>query len=158
MGWAKVFRWRTFYFKIYKWTLTNTRCNIIYQQRALCYNFDTKEKLWTITTENTSTEETIYTCQFIFSCSGYYNYAKGIPRIYRSIEVWRKIIHPQKWPENLNVVDKTIIVIGSGATAVTIELAAEAKMVTMLQRSPTYIAALPNKDKVAARIKRLFPR
>jgi cation diffusion facilitator CzcD-associated flavoprotein CzcO len=54
------------------------RNNIIYQQRALCYNFDTKEKLWTITTENTSTaEETIYTCQFIFSCSGYYNYAKG---------------------------------------------------------------------------------
>jgi cation diffusion facilitator CzcD-associated flavoprotein CzcO len=54
--------------------------NIIYQQRALCYNFDTKEKLWTITTENTSTaEETIYTCQFIFSCSGYYNYA-GIPQ------------------------------------------------------------------------------
>jgi cation diffusion facilitator CzcD-associated flavoprotein CzcO len=64
------------------------RNNIIYQQRALCYNFDTKEKLWTITTENTSTaEETIYTCQFIFSCSGYYNYTKGYTRIYRSIEV-----------------------------------------------------------------------
>jgi cation diffusion facilitator CzcD-associated flavoprotein CzcO len=132
--------------------------NIIYQQRALCYNFDTKEKLWTITTENTSTaEETIYTCQFL--AVAVINYARVYPRIYRSIEVWRKIIHPQKWPENLNIVDKTIIVIGSGA-AVTIvpELAAEAKMVTMLQRSPTYIAALPNKDKVAARIKRLFPK
>jgi cation diffusion facilitator CzcD-associated flavoprotein CzcO len=68
--------------------------------------------------------------------------------------------NPSSKSENLNVVDKTIIVIGSGATAVTIvpELAAEAKMVTMLQRSPTYIAALPNKDKVAARIKRLFPK
>jgi cation diffusion facilitator CzcD-associated flavoprotein CzcO len=115
------------------------RDNIIYQQRALCYNFDTKEKLWT---ENTSTaEETIYTCQFIFSCSGY-NYAKGIPEFTDHQSSLRN--NPSsKWPENLNVVDKTIIVIGSGATAVTIvpELAAEAKMVTMLQRSPTYIAA-----------------
>jgi cation diffusion facilitator CzcD-associated flavoprotein CzcO len=85
---------------------------------------------------------------------------KGIPEFTDQSRFEGKIIHPQKWPENLNVVDKTIIVIGGGATAVTIvpELAAEAKMVTMLQRSPTYIAALPNKDKVAARIKRLFPK
>jgi cation diffusion facilitator CzcD-associated flavoprotein CzcO len=102
--------------------LTNTRCdNIIYQQRALCYNFDTKEKLWTITTENTSTaEETIYTCQFIFSCSGYYNYTKGYTPEFTDQSSLKENNPSSKWPENLNVVDKTIIVIGSGATAVTI--------------------------------------
>jgi cation diffusion facilitator CzcD-associated flavoprotein CzcO len=75
---------------------------------------------------------------------------KGIPQNLPINRGLKEIIHPQKWPENLNVVDKTIIVIGSGATAVTIvpELAAEAKMVTMLQRSPTYIAALPKKIKL----------
>jgi cation diffusion facilitator CzcD-associated flavoprotein CzcO len=79
-GMSKVFRWRTFYFKIYK-PLTNTRCEITLSinSNALCYNFDTKimdDNYW-----NTSTaEETIYTCQFIFSCSGYYNYTKGIPQ------------------------------------------------------------------------------
>jgi cation diffusion facilitator CzcD-associated flavoprotein CzcO len=87
------------------------RDNIIYQQRALCYNFDTKEKLWTITTENTSTaEETIYTCQFIFSCVTIIM-PKGIPQFTDQSSL-KEIIHPQKWPENLNVVDKTIIVIG----------------------------------------------
>jgi cation diffusion facilitator CzcD-associated flavoprotein CzcO len=59
------------------------RNNIIYQQRALCYNFDTKE-LWTITTENSTAEETIYTCQFIFSCSGYYNYIRVYPEFTKS--------------------------------------------------------------------------
>jgi cation diffusion facilitator CzcD-associated flavoprotein CzcO len=97
------------------------RDNIIYQQRALCYNFDTKEKLWTITTENTSTaEETIYTCQFIFSCSGYYNYTKGYTPEFTDQSSLKENNPSSKWPENLNVVDKTIIVIGSGATAVTI--------------------------------------
>jgi cation diffusion facilitator CzcD-associated flavoprotein CzcO len=135
------------------------RDNIIYQQRALCYNFDTKEKLWTITTENTSTAEE-FTPVSLSLAVVLLHYAKGYtPEFTDQSRFEGKIIHPQKWPENLNVVDKTIV-IGSGATAVTIvpELAAEAKMVTMLQRSPTYIAALPNKDKVAARIKRLFPK
>lgn len=138
------------------------RDHIIYKQRALSYNFDTKEKLWTIATMNTATkEEVVYSCQFIFSCSGYYNYAKGYTPEFRDQSNFEgKIIHPQKWPEKLDVADKKVVIIGSGATAVTIvpELAAEAAEVVMLQRSPTYIAALPNKDKIAARLKRLFPK
>jgi monooxygenase len=138
------------------------RDHIIYKQRALSYNFDTKEKLWTITTMNTATkEEVAYSCQFIFGCSGYYNYAKGYtPEFNYQSNFEGKIIHPQKWPEKLDVADKKVVIIGSGATAVTIvpELAAEAAEVVMLQRSPTYIAALPNKDKIAARLKRLFPK
>jgi monooxygenase len=138
------------------------RDHIIYEQRALSYNFDTKEKLWTITGLNTATEEeTVYTCQFIFSCSGYYNYAKGYtPEFKDQSHFQGEIIHPQKWPKQLDVADKKVVIIGSGATAVTIvpELAAEEAQVVMLQRSPTYIAALPNKDKIAARLKSMFPK
>lgn len=71
-----------------------------------------------------------------------------------------ELIHPQKWPEKLDVDNKKIVIIGSGATAVTIvhELAAQAKQVTTLQRSPKYIATLPNKDKIATRLKRILPK
>lgn len=138
------------------------REHIIYNQRALSYNFDTKAKSWTVTTVNTVTEEeTVYRCQFIFSCSGYYNYNKGYtPEFKDQSRFEGKIIHPQKWPEKLDVANKKVVIIGSGATAVTIlpELAAEGAQVVMLQRSPTYIAALPNKDKIAARLKKLFPK
>ena len=138
------------------------REHIIYNQRALSYNFDKEKKLWTVITVNTVTEkETVYMCQFIFSCSGYYNYNKGYtPEFKNQSRFEGKIVHPQKWPEELDVANKKVVIIGSGATAVTIvpELAAEGAKVVMLQRSPTYIAALPNKDKIAARLKSLFPK
>lgn len=138
------------------------RDHIIYQQKALTFNFDTKAKLWTITTINPVTaEESLYSCQFLFSCSGYYNYTKGYTPQFKDQSFYEgKIIHPQQWPKDLAVANKKIVVIGSGATAVTIvpELAAEAERVTMLQRSPTYIAALPNRDKMAAKLKRWFPQ
>ncbi|SHL34624.1 flavin-containing monooxygenase [Flavobacterium xanthum] len=138
------------------------RDHIRYQQSAVSYNFDTKEKLWTVTTVNSSTaEQTVYTCQFIFSCSGYYNYSKGFTPEFKDQSCFEgQIIHPQQWPDKLAVANKKVVIIGSGATAVTIvpELATEGAQVVMLQRSPTYIAALPNKDKIAARLKRLFPK
>lgn len=138
------------------------RDHIRYQQSAVSYNFNTKEKLWTVTAVNSITaDQTVYTCQFIFSCSGYYNYSKGYTPAFKDQSRFvGKIIHPQQWPEKLDVADKKVVVIGSGATAVTIvpELATEGAQVVMLQRSPTYIAALPNKDKIAARLKRLFPK
>jgi monooxygenase len=138
------------------------RNHIIYQQRAISYNFNTEKKLWTVTTANTLTgEELIYTCSFIFSCSGYYNYTKGhTPEFKGQAEYEGEIIHPQKWPENLDCSNKKIVVIGSGATAVTIvpKLASQASHITMLQRSPTYIGALPNKDKVGTFMKRIFSK
>jgi cation diffusion facilitator CzcD-associated flavoprotein CzcO len=125
------------------------------------FNFDSQAKLWTIIATNPVTnKETIYTCQFIFSCSGYYNYTKGYQPEFIDESLFQgPIIHPQQWPKDLAVANKKIVIIGSGATAVTIvpELAKEATLVTMLQRSPTYIAALPNHDKMAAKLKRLFP-
>jgi monooxygenase len=138
------------------------RDHIRYQQKVVIFNFNTQTKLWTITATNPITEkETSYTCQFIFSCSGYYNYTKGYTPNFKDGSLFQgPIIHPQQWPKNLSVANKKVVVIGSGATAVTIvpELAVDAEHVTMLQRSPTYIAALPNHDKMAAKIKRLFPR
>jgi len=138
------------------------RDHIIYEQKALTYNFDTKEKLWTVTTINTQTgEQTIYKSQLIFVCSGYYNYAKGYTPEFKDQALFTgELIHPQKWPEKVAVANKKVVIIGSGATAVTIlpELAAKGASVVMLQRSPTYIAALPSNDKIAARLKRLFPK
>ncbi len=138
------------------------RNHIKYQQRAISYNFNTDEKLWTVTTANTVTgKETIYTCNFIFNCSGYYNYTKGYtPEFKGQSDYEGEIIHPQKWPEDLDCTNKKIIVIGSGATAVTIipKLASQSSHITMLQRSPTYIGVIPNKDKIGAFIKRVFSK
>ena len=86
---------------------------------------------------------------FIISCTGYYNYDKGHePEFKGSDDFKGQIIHPQKWPENLDYSGKRVTVIGSGATAVTLvpEMSAKAAHVTMLQRSPTYMAAVPAKD------------
>lgn len=136
--------------------------HIVYSQRAVSYNFDTKTKSWTVTSTNTETGEKVnYTCNFIFSCSGYYNYEQGYTPTFKGQEDFEgEIIHPQKWPKDANMANKKVVVIGSGATAVTIvpEIAEITEHVTMLQRSPTYIGVLPNKDKIAAFIKKVFPK
>lgn len=140
----------------------NVRDKIVYSQRAITYNFDSKTKRWNITTRNTKTgEETQYTSNFIFSCSGYYTYDKGYTPTFEGQEDFKgTIIHPQKWPEDANLNNKKVVVIGSGATAVTIvpEIAEITEHVTMVQRSPTYIGALPNKDIIAGFIKKIFPK
>lgn len=136
--------------------------HIKYQQRVVSYNFNSKEKLWTVTTTNTETkEEANYTCNFIFSCSGYYNYEKGYtPEFKGQLDFEGDIIHPQKWPKNIDLNNKKIVVIGSGATAITLvpNIASTAEHITMLQRSPTYVGVLPNKDKVGLFLKRIFPK
>jgi len=134
---------------------------ITFNQKVVSYNFDTSKNLWTVKTINPKTkEEHFYTSQFIFNASGYYNYDHGYTPEFKGFENFKgQFIHPQKWDINLDYKNKKVVVIGSGATAVTIvpKIADEVTKVTMLQRSPTYIAALPNKDKVAKFIKFLFP-
>ena len=106
-------------------------------------------------------KENVFTCNFIFSCSGYYNYDEGYTPTFKNQSLFEgQIVHPQHWPEKLDVAGKNVVIIGSGATAVTIlpELANQGAQVVLLQRSPTYIAALPNHDKIAARIKRVFSK
>tara|TARA_B110000037_G_scaffold75894_1_gene90869 strand:- start:501 stop:1943 length:1443 start_codon:yes stop_codon:yes gene_type:complete len=102
----------------------------------------------------------IMTCNFIFMCSGYYSYKEGYTPDFEGINDFNgQIVHPQKWTTDINYVDKNVIVIGSGATAVTIvpEVAKKAKHVTMLQRSPTYVVSAPQKDPIASLLQSFLP-
>ena len=123
--------------------------------------FATDTALWTVTATKTDTGETvIYTCNFLFMCSGYYSYQGGHEPTFPGSESFDgPIVHPQKWPEDLDYSGKNVVVIGSGATAVTMVpvLAADAKHVTMLQRSPSYMTARPSVDRWAQRLRRFLP-
>jgi len=138
------------------------RDKIQYQTEVTSVNFDTTKNIWTVntTSSKTNTIET-YTCNFLFICTGYYNYKNGYTPKYPGIENYKgKVIHPQHWPEDLDYKGKKVVVIGSGATAVTIvpKMADDTAHITMLQRSPTYVGTFPNKDKVAAFLKKILPK
>lgn len=101
-----------------------------------------------------------YTCNFLYLCSGYYDYQSGYSPAFQRVQDFQgRIVHPQRWPRDLDYRAKRVVVIGSGATAVTLvpALAETAAHVTMLQRSPTYIVALPSKDRVADLLRKLLP-
>ncbi|MFT3694143.1 MAG: NAD(P)/FAD-dependent oxidoreductase [Kofleriaceae bacterium] len=109
---------------------------------------------WTITAAQT------WTCNFLYACSGYYDYDAGYtPELAGRSDFQGTIIHPQHWPEGFDYTGKRIVVIGSGATAVTLvpELAKQAAHVTMLQRSPTYIMTRPAVDKIADWLRAKLP-
>ena len=100
------------------------------------------------------------TCNFLCMCSGYYDYAKGhSPEFVGAADFAGKIVHPQFWPEGLDYADKRVVVIGSGATAVTLvpEMAKQAAHVTMLQRSPTYVVSRPAEDPIANWLRARLP-
>ncbi len=100
------------------------------------------------------------TCNFVYLCTGYYDYEKGYtPRWPGMSQFTGQVVHPQKWPENLDYSGKRVVVIGSGATAVTLvpAMAEKAGHVTMLQRSPTYIVNIPQQDKIANWLRAHFP-
>ena len=90
------------------------KSQIKYQKRAVSYNFNSDQKLWSIITLNTATgKKSVYTCNFIFSCSGYYNYDEGYSPEFKCQSDYKgDIIHPQKWPENFDCTNKKIVVIG----------------------------------------------
>ena len=128
--------------------------------KVVSADWSNAENRWTLEIENNGGPSTI-TCSFLLLCSGYYNYEQGYAPTFRGAEDFAgPIIHPQHWPEDLDYADKNIVVIGSGATAVTLVPAlanSGAKHVTMLQRSPTYIITQPAKDKMADRLNRWLP-
>jgi len=115
-------------------------------------SWSSRDAKWTVQVENKKTQNVKnYTCEFLFLCGGYYNYKEGYtPQFEGRDNFTGDIVHPQKWPKDLNYKNKNVVVIGSGATAVTIipSMAGEAEHVTMLQRSPTYFVAWPDEDKV----------
>jgi cation diffusion facilitator CzcD-associated flavoprotein CzcO len=101
-----------------------------------------------------------FTCDFLYMCSGYYDYGEGYLPEWPGVERFAgRIVHPQAWPKDLDYVDKRVVVIGSGATAVTLvpALAERAAHVTMLQRSPTYIVARPSQDATATWLREHLP-
>ncbi|WP_253259319.1 alpha/beta fold hydrolase [Subtercola boreus] len=149
------------------------RPNIRLNTRVLSAAFSSETALWTVTAVRTSAaeyvqgdsgggdEETLtFTCSFLSVCSGYYRYDEGYTPALPGADTFEgRIVHPQHWPTDLDHADKRVVVIGSGATAVTLvpSLAKTAAQVTMLQRSPTYIAAVPSKDRTADRLRRRLP-
>ncbi len=101
------------------------------------------------------------TCRFLYACSGYYSYDEAHAPAFDGMDRFGgQVVHPQWWPADLDVTGKRVVVIGSGATAITLvpALAATAAQVTMLQRSPTYVATLPSRDVVANLLRTLLPR
>lgn len=142
--------------------------HIRFNHRIVRADWSTPDACWHITAERTGTglgsagqEQLDLTCGFLFSCSGYYRYDQGYQPEFPGMERFGgTIVHPQHWPEDLDYADQRVVVIGSGATAVTLlpALAREADHVTMLQRSPSYIATLPTKNPITPLLRRLLPR
>jgi cation diffusion facilitator CzcD-associated flavoprotein CzcO len=105
-------------------------------------------------------ETVTFTCSFLFMCTGYYRYDEGFTPHFEGQERFAgEIVHPQHWPESLDYSGKRVVVIGSGATAITLvpAMAERAAHVTMLQRSPSYVVSLPAEDPIAQRLRRYLP-
>lgn len=118
---------------------------------------------WTVTAERTvdgETKKVTYTCNFLLSCAGYYSYEAGYTPEFKGRKNFKgPVVHPQEWPEDLDYTGKKVVIIGSGATAVTLlpAMAEKAKHVTMLQRSPTYMANIPEKDHISDALRLVLP-
>jgi monooxygenase len=119
------------------------------------------DAVWTIEAERGAGQELVrFTCNFLFTCTGYYDYADGYtPEFPGSEKFGGRIVHPQKWPAEFDYAGQRVVVIGSGATAVTLvpAMAETAAHVTMLQRSPGYVVSLPSKDALANWLRRHLP-
>ncbi len=114
---------------------------------------------WTVSA-NTNGIDVTFTCNYLFMCSGYYSYTAGhTPEFPGRERFTGQVVHPQAWPADLDYADKRVVVIGSGATAMTLvpAMANDARHVTMLQRSPTYVASAPDIDPFANRLRKLLP-
>ncbi|MEU1209598.1 NAD(P)/FAD-dependent oxidoreductase [Nocardia sp. NPDC005825] len=137
--------------------------HIRFGTKVVAAEWNSGESRWTLTLEQRTgdqVERRTLTCGFLYSCSGYYNYDQGHNPVFPGIDDFTgTVVHPQFWPEDLDYAGKRVVVIGSGATAVTLvpAMAEQAELVTMLQRSPTWISAVPGRDKVADRMRELLP-
>lgn len=122
-------------------------------------SWDSETATWTVQATNNGAPVTL-SCNFLFMCTGYYNYDAGYtPEFAGRDDFGGTIVHPQFWPEGLDYAGKKVVVIGSGATAVTLvpEMAKDAAKVTMLQRSPSYVVSRPGEDALANRLRRMLP-
>ncbi len=139
----------------------NIRQHIRLEHHVVSAAWSSQDALWTLEVQTSDADQTVtYTCNFLSMCSGYYNYEHGYTPDFQGMEDFEgQLLHPQKWPEGLNYDNQQIVVIGSGATAVTIvpEMAKRAGHVVMLQRSPTYVVSGPDEDWIANLCNRILP-
>jgi len=135
--------------------------HIRYGNKVVAASWSSSEARWKVEVAPADGgEHKEISCHFLHMCSGYYNYEHGYTPEFEGAERFGgQIIHPQFWPRNLDYAGKRIVVIGSGATAVTLvpALAKTAAMVTMLQRSPTYVVSRPSEDRLANKLRAILP-
>ncbi|HXY28199.1 MAG TPA: NAD(P)/FAD-dependent oxidoreductase, partial [Acidimicrobiales bacterium] len=135
--------------------------HIRFRHRVVAADWSTADGVWRVRAERTDTGDVVeLTAGFLFSCTGYYRYDHGYRPDFAGTDDFAGIIvHPQEWPEDLDVSAKRMVVIGSGATAVTLvpALAQRGAQVTMVQRSPTYIGTIPQTNPVVALLRRVLP-
>ena len=133
--------------------------HIQYSHKVTRCEWSSNQGIWTVHA-TTPQGEVALTCNMLLMCAGYYSYKAGYEPAFKGSEDFKgKIIHPQKWPEDLDYTNKKVVVIGSGATAVTLipAMAKDVDHITMLQRSPTYMAIRPSEDGVANFLRRILP-
>ena len=132
---------------------------IRFGHRVEAASWDSATARWTLTVTHGAGQKA-YRCSFLYMCSGYYDYEEGYTPVFPGRERFEGVIvHPQHWPQDLDYRGKRVVVIGSGATAVTLvpSMARDAGHVTMLQRSPTYVVSRPAEDRLANRLRRWLP-
>ena len=135
--------------------------HVRFGHRVLRAEWSSDDACWTVEAQRADTQETVeLTCGFLLVCSGYYRYDEGYTPEFPGAERFGgQIVHPQHWDDGVEYDGKRVVVIGSGATAVTLvpALAATAAHVTMLQRSPSYILPVPGEDRIAHSLRRFLP-
>ncbi|MFC3078757.1 flavin-containing monooxygenase [Phenylobacterium terrae] len=137
--------------------------HIRFRHKVVRADWSSEAAAWTVEavrTDGERSESVRFTCNFLFLCGGYYSYEGGYTPQWEGMDRFRgRIVHPQAWPEDLDYAGKRVVVIGSGATAVTLvpEMARTAGHVTMLQRSPTYVVSRPAEDAMANKLRRRLP-
>ncbi|NEK58671.1 NAD(P)/FAD-dependent oxidoreductase [Geodermatophilus sabuli] len=135
--------------------------HIRFSHRVVAAEWSSAAARWTVTAERVDTGETVrLSCSWLSVCSGYYRYDEGFRPEFPGEERFAgPVVHPQHWPDDLDWTGKRVVVIGSGATAVTLvpSLAERAAHVTMLQRTPSYVLALPGRDPLADALRRRLP-
>jgi len=133
--------------------------HIRFNHRVVSAAWSSDESRWRVTIQ--TNEDTLeYTCNFLYGCTGYYRYDAGYQPDFPGLDQFRgQLVYPQHWPADLDYSGKRVVVIGSGATAVTLvpAMASTAAHVTMLQRSPSYILTLPARDPIADLVRRVLP-
>ncbi len=136
-----------------------TTKKIRYGHKVISADWSSDDARWTVDVEHDG-EVSQLTASFVLNCTGYYRYDEGFTPHFEGRERFKgDIIHPQHWPENFDYAGKRVVVIGSGATAITLvpAMVDKAEHVTMLQRSPTYIASLPYEDPLATVLRKVLP-